>query len=621
MIVASEDGVLAPFNAAGVLTASDVHVARRVARLSGATVDDDVLVATALAVRAVRTGSTCVQLNRIGETVVDRSDSEDGTLPWPPVDRMVRALAASELVTGSSSGPLRPLALAESADGPLLYLRKYFRQEQSVRQILGARAAGRPEVDADDVSSSIEASFGAADDVGYDRQRAAAALAATSWTTVLAGGPGTGKTYTVARILAMMEELLGTDVRIGLCAPTGRAAAQLQTVIGEYSRTHHRLHSDPKAVTVHRLLGSRPDGTFVRGTGNRLPFDVVVVDETSMLPVTMMCRLLESLRTDTRLILVGDPHQLVSVEAGAVLADLVDRGMDSAAAAGLPTAFETAASIDDSDFTDDERAALAHGVITLRRGHRFGNRIGDVAEAVNAGDAERVLELVADDSAAGEHTVTLVDPGELDAVRESVVGWAGDLAEAARSGDAGAAVAALRAHRVLCAHRIGRFGVAGWSRRIVGWIGDDLGARPSDGSWYPGEPLLVTANDRAQEVYNGDSGVVIAAGESLVAVFERGDQVKRLHPSQLGDVVPVYAMTIHRSQGSQFSEVTVILPPADAELLTRELLYTAITRARDRVRIVGTPDALRAAVGRRVARASGLRTQLREVSAVGEVGG
>ncbi|MCF8604120.1 exodeoxyribonuclease V subunit alpha [Gordonia sp. HY442] len=611
MIVASEDGVLAPFNAAGVLTASDVHVARRVARLSGSTVDDDVLLATALAVRAVRTGSTCVQLDRIGETIVDRSDDESGALTWPPVDRMVRALATSELVTGSPSGPLKPLALAESDDGPLLYLRKYFRQEQSVRQILDARAAGRPDVDAAGVGTAIEASFGAADDAGYDRQRAAAALAATSWTTVLAGGPGTGKTYTVARILAMMEELLGADVRIGLCAPTGRAAAQLQTVIGEYSRTHHKLHSDPKAVTVHRLLGSRPDGTFVRGAGNRLPFDVVVVDETSMLPVTMMCRLLESLRSDTRLILVGDPHQLVSVEAGAVLADLVDRGLDAVDSAELPPAFETAASIGDGDFTDDERAALAHGVITLRRGHRFGNRIGDVAEAVNAGDAERVLELVAGEG--DDLTVTLVDPDELDSVRASVVGWAGDLADAARSGDAGAAVAALRSHRVLCAHRIGRFGVAGWSRRILGWIGDDLGARPMDGAWYAGEPLLVTANDRAQEVYNGDSGVVIADGDSLAAVFERGDQVKRLHPSQLGDVVPVYAMTIHRSQGSQFSEVTVVLPPADAELLTRELLYTAITRARDRVRIVGTPDALRAAVGRRVARASGLRTQLREV--------
>ncbi|WOC13984.1 exodeoxyribonuclease V subunit alpha [Gordonia sp. MP11Mi] len=616
MIVASEDGVLAPFNEAGVLAASDIHVARRVAALSGATVPDDVLLATALAVRAVRTGSTCVQLDQIAETIADRGDDVARALPWPPVDRMVRALATSELVTGTPSGPLQPLALAESADGPLLYLRKYFRQEQSVRRILDARAASRPEVDAAAVGGAIEASFGAAEDSRYDRQRAAAALAATSWTTVLAGGPGTGKTYTVARILAMMEALLGADVRIGLCAPTGRAAAQLQTVIGEYSQTHRKLHSDPKAVTVHRLLGSRPDGTFVRGSGNRLPFDVVVVDETSMLPVTMMCRLLESLRSDTRLILVGDPHQLVSVEAGAVLADLVDRGVEMTDATELPAVFREAASIDDADFTDSECAGLAHGVITLRRGHRFGNRIGDVAEAVNAGDADRVLELVAryvraDD--VGDATVTLVDPADVGGVRSSVVGWARDLREAAKTGDAAAAVAALRSHRVLCAHRDGRFGVAGWSRRILGWTTEELGGASSNGDWYAGEPLLVTANDRAQGVYNGDSGVVIADGDSLAAVFERGDEVKKLHPSQLGDVVPVYAMTIHRSQGSQFSEVTVVLPPADAELLTRELLYTAITRARDRVRIVGTPEALRAAVGRRVARASGLRTQLHEV--------
>lgn len=249
-------------------------------------------------------------------------------------------------------------------------------------------------------------------------------------------------------------------------------------------------------------------------------------------------------------------------------------------------------------------------MITLRRGHRYGDRIGDVAEAVNAGDADRVLDLVTGD---GDRPVTLVDPDDLDGVRGSVVAWARDLRAAARTGDARAAVSALRSHRVLCAHRDGRFGVAGWSRRILGWTADDGGAHPVGGAWYAGEPLLVTANDRAQDVYNGDSGVVIADGDALAAVFERGDTIKRLHPSQLADVVPVYAMTIHRSQGSQFAEVTVVLPPADAELLTRELLYTAITRAESRVRIVGTPDSLRAAVGRRVARASGLRTRLREV--------
>ncbi|WP_132994203.1 exodeoxyribonuclease V subunit alpha [Gordonia zhaorongruii] len=617
MIVESESGALAPFNDAGILQAADVHVARRIAALSGADVNDDVLLATALAVRAVRTGSTCVQLDAIAGTVADRRSDADGDqpedLPWPPVDRVDRALRESALITGCPSGPLKPLALADSADGPLLYLRKYFRQEQSIRAILDERSQTRPVVDADSLSSALDEAFDSADGDAYDRQRAAAALAATSWTTVLAGGPGTGKTYTVARVLAVMETLLGEDVRIGLCAPTGRAAAQLQTSIGDYSRTRHGLRSDPTAVTVHRLLGSRPDGTFVRGAGNRLPYDVVVVDETSMLPVTMMCRLLESLRRDTRLILVGDPHQLVSVEAGAVLADLVERDPDGTDSAELSDAFAAAAALADADFGDAELSALTGGVVTLRRGHRYGDRIGEVAEAVNQGDADRVLELIGDGTDT-DGPVTLVDPEDLDGVRGTVVDWAGHLRGAAEAGDDRTAVAALRTHRVLCAHRAGRFGVAGWSRRITGWISEDLGLDAHGSAWYPGEPLLVTANDRAQGVYNGDSGVVVRGeGASLAAVFERGDDIKTLHPSQLADVVPVYAMTIHRSQGSQFTEVTVVLPPADAELLTRELLYTAITRAEKRVRIVGTADALRAAVGRRVARASGLRSRLTEV--------
>lgn len=612
--VARGDDRLTPFNRAGVLSAADVHVARRVADLSGAPVHDDVLLATALAVRAVRTGSTCVELNAVATTAPVVADAEP--LSWPDPTALREAVAASHLVLGCPSGPLRPLALADSDDGPLLYLRKYFRQEQSIRTILDARAAGRPEVDAQVLATALDAAFGSGDTGGYDRQRAAAALAATSWTTVLAGGPGTGKTYTVARILAVMEALFDGDLRIGLCAPTGRAAAQLQTAIGEYRREHQTLRSEPAAVTVHRLLGSRPDGTFRRGAANRLPFDVVVVDETSMLPVTMMCRLLESLRSDTRLILVGDPHQLVSVEAGAVLADLVDRDPAAGSPVDLPQGFTDVTDLPAADFDAAERASLARGVITLRRGHRYGDRIGEIAEAVNAGDADRVLELIGHGPDT-THPVRLIDLDDTAAVRGEAVGWAGALRSAALAGDAHAAVTALRGHRVLCAHRDGPYGVGGWSRTVTSWIADDVGGPPVGGEWYAGEPLLVTANDRAQGVYNGDSGVVVVDpegdGTSLTAVFERGHEIKKLHPSQLADAVPVYAMTIHRSQGSQFATVTVVLPPPDAELLTRELLYTAITRAEREVTIIGTPDALRAAVARRVARASGLRTNLVEV--------
>lgn len=631
-VAVTDDPVLAPFNAAGVLSPADVHVARRIAALSGEQVPGPVRLATALAVRAVRTGSTCVQLDRLAELAADtqRALAERAALDpsaavpdapdWPSTGELVAALQSSPLVTGCAGGPLRPLALAQSLDGPLLYLRKYFRQENAIREILDERAGRRPVVDEEALATALERAFGPVGDGDgrYDRQRAAAALAACSWTTVLAGGPGTGKTYTVARILAVLQSVLGPATRVGLCAPTGRAAAQMQSAIGAYRRQSGLLTGEQTAVTVHRMLGARPDGTFKRGPGNRLPYDVVVVDETSMLSVTLMSRLLGALRADSRLILVGDPHQLVSVEAGAVLADLVDRAQSESdsesgpADAGRPRPELLPAPVrGGADFTGPEWTSLAAGVITLRRGHRYGGVIAAVAEAVNDGRADEVLELIAGEQ-PGPATVTLVDPEELDPVRDQVRSAAAALCDAALAGDAAGALEALSAHRVLCAHRDGRYGVGGWSRQVTAWIGDDLPPAPDGGAWYPGEPLLVTANDPAQDVYNGDVGVVIADGQDVTTVFERGRQITRLHPSQLADTVPVYAMTIHRSQGSQFGAVTVVLPPAASELLSRELLYTAITRAEHTVRIVGTQEALRAAVQRRVQRASGLRSVVRE---------
>lgn len=613
--VQSATGILKAFNDAGVVSAADVHVATRLAELSKGDVGDEVLLAAALAVRAVRSGSTCVELARVDELAADHVDDE---LPWPTAESMVDALASSVLVQGGDAGPLRPLALARSVDGPLLYLQKYFRQESTIRKILTDRLASRPNVDGGALRAAMREVFHTPDPMAqtengelvYNRQFAAAVLAATSWTTVLAGGPGTGKTYTVARMLHVLELLGGPDgsssgpdaVRIGLCAPTGRAAAQLQSSVTDYGR----LPAGTSAVTVHRLLGSRPDGTFRHGPANRLPYDVVVVDETSMLPMTMMSRLIASLRSDTRLILVGDPHQLASVEAGAVLADLVAR--DSSGP--VNPLFDQVALSGRGDFSPAERTALAGGVITLARGHRFGEQIGDVADAVNAGDAEKVLEFAMDPE---YDRITMVAPDDIDGVRDDVVEWARQLHDCAAVGDANGALAALDRHRVLCAHRDGSSGVSGWSAKIVEWIGVVDGYRhvaAGPANWYAGQPLLVTANDRQNDIYNGDCGVVIASGASVTAAFRRGKRVKELHPSQLGDAMPVYAMTIHRSQGSQFDAVTVVLPPERSELLTRELLYTALTRAKNRVRIVGTPEALRAAVGRRVQRASGLRGEV-----------
>lgn len=597
-------GVLAEWNEAGVLAAADVHITDRLVAMCAEPVSETARLGAALAVRAVRLGSTCLALDRLGELI----DETVPDLTAPSSDAVLDALLESPLVAGSEAGPLRPLVVRRSVDGPLVYLQKYFRQEQTIRDTLARRARTSPVVDAEALRAAITAVYTSPED-GY-LQKLAAAVAATRWTTVLAGGPGTGKTYTVARILAVLDALQGPGLRIGLCAPTGRAAAQLQASVEAESTVPVTAH----AVTLHALLGWRPGANPRYGRGRTLPHDVIVVDETSMLSMTAMSRLLDAVRPDARVLFVGDPHQLASVEAGAVLADLVERTDVVGVQANPGTAAATQAALDAVGLAADElepadSGHLADGVITLRRQFRFGGGISRVAAAVNSGNADEVLRLVA---AEDVPNVELVAPDELDDVRAEVVEWGRTLREAARRADATAALDALDAHRVLCAHREGSSGVRGWSARIIEWLGT-TGAEHA--GWYPGQPILVTANDRQTSTFNGDTGVVIAdpdgrmQGVDAVRVaFRRGASVRLLHPTQLADVVSVHAMTIHRSQGSQFRQVTVVLPPTGSELLTRELLYTAITRAREHVRIVGTPEVLAAAVNRRVQRASGLRS-------------
>ncbi|MFT4041732.1 MAG: exodeoxyribonuclease V subunit alpha [Gordonia sp. (in: high G+C Gram-positive bacteria)] len=624
-------GLAAVGNAHGVFAAADLHITDRLIAMSGGSVSEGARLATALAVRAVRLGSTCLALDDAAD-VIDRLAAADPAVPTPTVAALLDDLKVCPLVVGTPAGTLRPLVLMDSDEGPLLYLRKYFRQEQAIRAALNDRASSAPDVDSDLLEAAIDEVF--SDGVVAPRQRIAAALAARRWTTILAGGPGTGKTYTVARILAVLDRLAGGGLRIGMCAPTGRAAAQLQASVladGSLPGTTH-------AVTLHRLLGWRPGSAPRHGRSNRLAHDVIVVDETSMLSMTAMSRLLDAIRADTRLILVGDPHQLASVEAGAVLADLVDRAPASAehfarAHDAAPRHVAVSLSGDQiaqASLTPDELRRLGDGVVTLREGFRFGSQIAKVAEAVNAGDADTVLDMV---RAGGCTDVALISPEDVGPVHDMVADWGRRLWSAAMDGDVVAALDALDTHRILCAHREGAWGVQGWQLRVADWL-SALPGHPrvilDAATWTPGQPILVTANDRQTDTFNGDCGVVVRAhtvdgGESDIGArgaddrvhtavaFRRGNIERLISPARLADTMPAYAMTIHRSQGSQFDTVTVVLPPTGSELLTRELLYTAITRARSRVQIVGTPEVLGEAVGRRVHRASGLRSTIRPV--------
>jgi exodeoxyribonuclease V alpha subunit len=558
-------GLLREFGDAAVLGVADVQVATRLGALVGEG-DERVLLAAALLVRGTRQGSVVLDLADAATTIAPEGESaEPVALLWPPVDEWVAACAGSPLVRPAPGGA--PLHLI----GTRLWLDRYWRQEALVADEVLARAADRPD-DVDDarLAADLAELFPAAED---EDQRRATEVAVRSRVSVIGGGPGTGKTTTIARLIEVLRRL-EPGVRIALTAPTGKAAARLQEAVQEAALP---------ASTLHRLLGARPgvSSRFRHNRENRLPYDVVIVDESSMVSLTMMARLLEALPPAARLVLVGDPDQLASVEAGAVLGDLVD-------------------------------APLPASVTTLRTVRRFdaGGPIAELAGHVRAGRAEEALALLHEGRAGITfHPVPDDEPvtgPALEAIRRRALAEL-EIVEAARAGDAATALDALDSHRLLCAHRTGPRGVRHWSDVVERWLAaaDPALTARLDGR-YAGQPLLVTANDYENQLYNGDTGVVVVRDEELVAAFRRG-----LVPLvRLSDVRPMHAMTVHRAQGSQFDDVTVLLPAADSPLATRQTFYTALTRAAGTVTVIGSEAAVLACVGRPAARATGLRDRL-----------
>ena len=579
-------GLLRTFNRAEVLNAADVHVAQRLGRLLEED-DERVLLATALAVRAVRAGSICLDLDTVSELPLETTAPDEEPLPWPDPAAWIESVGRSPLVRESM------LRLV----GSRLYLDRYWREEGQVCDDLVTRIRRPPpEVDETALEAGLLRVFPLE---GYDEQRTAARSAAARWTTVLTGGPGTGKTTTVAGLLALVAEQheleTGQPPRIALSAPTGKAAARLQEAVQEATSKltdpvdQQRL-AGLRSSTLHRLLGWRPDSSvrFRHNRSNRLPHDVIVVDETSMVSLTMMARLLEAVRPDARLVLVGDPDQLASVEAGAVLADLV---------AGLSGSADSP-------------------VHALQTTHRFGRHIGALAQALRDGDADAVMASL--DS--GSEEVELVDPTDEDAMagfRSRVTDVAAALRLASERGDGPAALEALSRHRLLCAHREGPYGVGGWNRQVERLVSERTGVTHYD-EWYAGRPILVTANDYDQLLNNGDMGATIRTPDGrLRVVVQVGSEMREFATTRLSGVETVHAMTVHKSQGSQAHTVSVVLPDEQSRLLTRELFYTAVTRAQEQVRVVGTEAAIRAAVGREVQRASGLGERLAQRLAEG----
>ncbi len=671
--------LLGVFNRAGVLASADVHAAVRLARLAGDT-DGQVLLAAALAVRGPRVGHVSVDLRTVRTSAVVGEDEVDlEALPWPEPGAWVSRVAASPMVgsAGDSAGDSHARVAGDAARGgegdgervfPLrlsgshLYLDRYWRDEVALATDLVERsgAPGTVGLFRPIGESDLHRLFPGSESAD---QRQAAAAAVTRGLAVLVGGPGTGKTTTIARFLALLcERAVGEGRRpplIALAAPTGKAAARMEEAVQAEA-----LRMDiPDAVrqvlarlagtTIHRLLGTRPDrgGQFRHHRSHLLPHEVVVVDEASMVSLSLMARLVEAVRPDARLVLVGDPDQLVSVEAGAVLADIVGPAGDPvrSAADGGPgdggVARRGPHGAGMAELLDPGRAgaplptadgSIAGSISVLRTNHRFSGALARLSAAVRAGDAATTLAILG----SGERGVEWedVDPADLAAaspppdfgsgtvgrLARPVLAWAEAVRAAAVVGDANAAVAALDSHRLLCAHRRGPAGVAVWNRAVEGWLAASGPAWAAEQIWYPGRPVMVTANDYALRLFNGDTGVAVArpdiaaldgsaggTGGALRVVFDDGSGRSRVvSPSRLNSIETVFAMTVHKSQGSEFDRVSLLLPSASSRLLTRELLYTALTRARNGILVVGTAQAVTDAVGRPIARASGLATRL-----------
>ncbi len=518
----------------------------------------------------------------------------------------------------------QPLVL----DGERLYLRRYWRDETLVAHTIGARARDVRALDPAQVRGWLDLLF-ATERQGDtpDWQKIACAVALRGSVAIITGGPGTGKTYTVARLLALLFAMApdAARQRVALAAPTGKAAARLKQSIdkalGELADKlggalplRELTARMGAARTLHSLLGARPDTrSFAHHRGNPLDVDVLIVDEASMVHLEMMATLLDALPPGAILILLGDKDQLASVEAGAVLGDLC-RDAQAGAYTPATVAYALAASgeVIPAAFHGNG-GALAQQTVMLRRSRRFGGPIGQLALAVNGGDAAGAEHVLRQGGAlhwiehAHQHHVvqlaldgyspflTLIDSGAGKGEHDA---WVRDVLHRFES------------FRILCAVREGEWGVSGLNGAIEQRL-DAARLIRRYGEWYVGRPVMITRNDYGTGVFNGDIGLTMpdpARPGSLRVYFLEGEAVRSVLATRLRHVETAYAMTVHKSQGSEFHHTVLVLPKERGAILARELVYTGITRASAAFTLVTpTGSVLAEAIARRTQRASGLR--------------
>jgi exodeoxyribonuclease V alpha subunit len=480
-------------------------------------------------------------------------------------------LMASGLAVSANRQPSIPLPLV--IDRNRLYLHRYWFYENRlagrVKEMLGNSHS------VNELENLLDVYFGKQNEQ-IDWQREAARLAASRSFAIITGGPGTGKTTTVVKILALLQTMAAHPLQIALAGPTGKAAMRLKESITFYKSQlpcpeNIKQHIPETVMTLHRLLGAKPLSPYFRYNAEHpLVYDLVVVDEASMIDLALMSKLLDALKPSARLILLGDKDQLASVESGAVLADLTQ---------ALP------------DYT-----------VELKFTHRFNENIKKLASLVNLQRDEEAWRLVC----VGNEAISLLDREAVDYIADRQSEYLRLIA----SGASFEKVSQARARfQVLCANRQGPNSVDDINFRVEQLLFRKRLINLS-GLWYSGRPIIITQNNPALQLYNGDIGICMADKEQqgkLMVFFQRADgTVKKYLPSRIAHCQTVFAMTIHKSQGSEFDEVLIALPAEINPVLTKELLYTAITRAKRTVKLMTCENVFRTAVKQKVNRITGL---------------
>jgi exodeoxyribonuclease V alpha subunit len=605
----------------GKFAAIDCHFADFIFRMTDYA-DPVLALSAALVTRNTREGDVCVDLNKFAGRVDDSSDSLEADLQYPDIQTWRTSLQLSAVV--GEPGDFAPLILDQKNR---LYLHRYWAYENQLAQAILLRINSENEsIDLTTLTHDLNHIFPEPQDGDVNWQKVAAAVAVIKRFCVISGGPGTGKTYAVGRILALLIKQAQPDsLRIALTAPTGKAAARLidsvRAVKEGLKVDTDILGSIPEnSSTIHRLLKPIKDTPFFHyNADNPLPFDVVIVDEASMVDLPLMSKLMQALSKDARIILMGDRHQLASVQAGSILGDICGYKEDNGYSHGFTTTLSTMVAISEKQLQSTKSVAsdIHDNLIYFTHNYRFGAQggISRLSEAVNVGNTDGVIDILK----SGQYPeITWYPlealPDQQALLDQQIQTHYGRLASIADSIDG---LDALNRFRILCAVNRGLLGVDGINKQAMQTLQNRSQPESVESlqEWYHGRPILITANNYELDLFNGDVGIAIKAQEDnnrLQVYFAEGkfEDIRSFTPGRLQHYQSAYAMTIHKSQGSEFEQILIVLPELDNPLLTRELLYTGITRAKRNLSILATESVIRSAVSRRIERASGLRDAL-----------